>query len=262
MQFDARKNTEGTRAARPVRALVSDALRAGIASGNLAPGMRLSERKLCAELGVSRAIMREAVRQLESEELVSISPQSGTFVASPTLSDALDIYEVRVELEGLAGRLAARLCDEAALTALDEALDEIAHANARGTVAQIVAAKTRFYECLVEAASNKVLRNSLQRLRNRILLYRGIALNEPTRAAAALSELREIRAAIAAGDAARAEQMNRAHIAEAARSLTRVLCKKAGRSLTPVERARLDLLGAGDENRETRAALDKQGAEK
>ena len=233
----ASKNNE------PVRATVAKMLRDAISTGGLLPGARLSERKLCASLGVSRSALREAVRQLESDELLETVPQRGTFVASPTLSDALDIYEVRIELEGLAGRLAAALRDERALAALSDALDAIAAATRGGAVSDIVAAKTLFYERLVAASGNAVLQRSLARLRDRIELYRGVALNEPGRATGALRELRAIHSAIADGDAAQAERMSRLHIAEAARNLSNALSRKERRAITPVERAQLDFLG-------------------
>ena len=149
-----------SRNSEPVRATLAKMLRDAISTGDLLPGARLSERKLCASLGVSRSALREAVRQLESDELVETLPQRGTFVASPTLSDALDIYEVRIELEGLAGRLAAALRDERALAALSDALDTIEAAIRGGAVSDIVAAKTLFYERLVAASGNAVLQRS------------------------------------------------------------------------------------------------------
>jgi DNA-binding GntR family transcriptional regulator len=238
-----------------LRATVAQTLRDSIASGGFPPGTRLSERRLCASLGVSRSALREAVRQLEADELLETTPQKGTFVASPNLEDALDLYEVRIELEGLAARLAARLRDAQGLARLEASLAAIAKVTATGSVEEIAAAKSVYYEQLVDVSGNAVLKRSLERLRTRILLYRGVALNEKGRATAALLELREIQAAIAESDASHAERMSRVHISKAARSLANALAKKEGREMSATERLRLDLL---DATTETRAVLFPQ----
>src|SRR6056297_73906 len=246
---------------RPVRERVRDALQTAIADGRLLPGSRLSERKLCTAFGVSRPVLREAVRQLEADELVESTPQRGTFVSSPSLADALEIYEVRIELEALAARLAARLCDDTDLRALSDALDAIGAVAQSKDLAAIVSAKTLFYEKLVAAARNTVLQGSLTRLRNRILLYRGVALNEQGRTATALRELQDIYAAIEERDAALAEKMSRRHIGEAAWRLAIALSRKEDRALTASEQERLSLLGAGDREPQSSVKDTTKGAE-
>ena len=92
------------KSAAPLRRQVLDELRQSIIAGRLAPGARLVERELTAMLGVSRTVVREALRQLESEGLISIIPNKGPVVRELTLGEATDIYSIRAVLEGLAAR--------------------------------------------------------------------------------------------------------------------------------------------------------------
>ena len=89
----------------PIRTQVLDNLRKAILTRQLAPGQRLIERELVEMTGVSRTSVREALRELAAEGLVSTAPNKGTAVATLTSEQARQIYEVRAVLEGLAGRL-------------------------------------------------------------------------------------------------------------------------------------------------------------
>ncbi|WP_442542703.1 GntR family transcriptional regulator [Arthrobacter sp. KN11-1C] len=89
------------RPAMPVREQVVDRLRSAITGLQLKPGQRLVERELMERLGVSRTTVREAIRELSSEGLVTVVPQKGAIVSRPTGSEAEDLYEVRARLESL-----------------------------------------------------------------------------------------------------------------------------------------------------------------
>jgi DNA-binding GntR family transcriptional regulator len=92
------------REAAPLRSQVVDLLRRAIVGAEFAPGERLTERVLCERFAVSRTVVREALRQLESEGLVTTVPQRGPVVAVLSAADAASLYEVRALLEALAGR--------------------------------------------------------------------------------------------------------------------------------------------------------------
>src|SRR6202158_526809 len=98
------------RSAAPLRRQVLDELRQSIIAGRLAPGSRLIERELIAMMGVSRTVIRDALRQLESEGLIAIIPNKGPVVRELTLAEAKDLYSIRAVLEGLA----AGVCGEKA----------------------------------------------------------------------------------------------------------------------------------------------------
>ena len=85
----------------PLRDVVFNTLRHAILKGELEPGERLMEISLAQKLGVSRTPIREAIRKLELEGLVSIIPNKGAFVEGVSTDDIRDIYEIRALLEGL-----------------------------------------------------------------------------------------------------------------------------------------------------------------
>ena len=103
-----------------LRERVHDHLKQGILANRYAPGTVLLEVPLSEELGVSRGPIREALRSLEAEGLVSITPRRGAVVTSLTRRDFLDAYQVREALETLGMRLAIPRLSDDVLDALDE----------------------------------------------------------------------------------------------------------------------------------------------
>ena len=85
---------------------VYHSIRNAILSGKYMPGDELKEKNIGDELGVSRTPVREALRQLELEGLISIIPNKGAFVEGVSLDDVRDIYEIRALLEGLCAKWA------------------------------------------------------------------------------------------------------------------------------------------------------------
>lgn len=114
-----------TKAAAPVRQSVTESIRNSIALGYFTAGQRITERDLCEMTGVSRTAVREALRQLESEGLVQVLPHRGPIVARLSPEQAQGIYQVRVELEGLACDLFTRNATEADIAALKLAFEQL-----------------------------------------------------------------------------------------------------------------------------------------
>lgn len=226
----------------PLRSQVEEVLRRAISEGALAPGERVTERNLCERFGVSRPLVREALRQLEAEQLVEASPSRGLCVARPTLPDAIELYQVRASLEGLASRIAARFASPEALERLGTVLQDLETAVDADDADAVRSHKSAFYEALMDAADNQVLTQSLRRLHNRIQLFRGASLAAPGRSKAAARELRAIFEAIAAHDELRAQAMTDLHMREAAFALATALANEAGRALTQEERAAIDAM--------------------
>ena len=92
----------------PPRDVIADALRVRIMSGELKPGERLREDAVAEEYGVSRVPVREALRRLESEGFVSLTPYRGATVSQTSRQDSLELMQVRRALETMAARLAAQ----------------------------------------------------------------------------------------------------------------------------------------------------------
>ena len=196
-----------TRVAAPLREQATDRIRAAILDLRLRPGQRLVERELVESLGVSRATVREVIRQLAAEGLVTVVPQRGAEVTSLSPSDAADIYEMRASLEALAVRRFVQRADDATVRALRHAVEEIArsvervHADGDGAVQDHLGAKDRFYEVLMAGSASDPLQQTLAGLQARVRLLRATSLSAPGRPTEAATELRRVVEAVEERDA-------------------------------------------------------------
>lgn len=184
----------------PIRSRVLDNLRQAILERKLAPGQRLIERELVELTGVSRTSIREALRELAAEGLVTTIPNKGTVVTEVTVKEARQLYQVRSALEGLAGRLFVENATSAQRRALENALHAVERAAGKGSPA-LLAAKDKFYDVLFEGAGNEALRSMAGTLNARVNLLRSLSLSMPGRSTESLAELAEIVAAVEANDA-------------------------------------------------------------
>ena len=154
----------------PLTRLVVDSLRERILGGSLPPGERLVEGRLSEELGVSRMPVREALRQLASEGLVTIEPRRGATVTQFSEEQIRELVEVRATLEGLNAKLAARRHDDAKITELQAILSEGVRLAETGDPLTLMRLNERFHEALANIASNSVLRDMMASLRDRTAL--------------------------------------------------------------------------------------------
>jgi DNA-binding GntR family transcriptional regulator len=187
------------RSAAPLRSQVVDELRESIVIGRLAPGTRLVERELIGMTGVSRTVIREALRQLESEGLVAMVPNKGPVVRELTVTEAKDLYAIRAVLEGLAARLFVENASDAQVRILERCVNVTSRAYKTGDPEQILEAKNRFYDALFEGAGSETLSSMIATLHGRIRRWRALGLSHPRRSAKRWREsLRGLRAMIAA----------------------------------------------------------------
>jgi DNA-binding GntR family transcriptional regulator len=176
------------------------ALREAILSGEYRPGERLVEADLCRRLDVSRASLREALRIVAAERLLTIVPNRGPSVAVITWDEAEQIYHVRAMLEGEAAYLAATRLDAAGLDALRRALQEFERAVARKHAESRLAATGRFYDALLAGCGNRVIEEVLQGLVARITFLRARSMDRAGRARESAAELRRLLQALEARD--------------------------------------------------------------
>jgi DNA-binding GntR family transcriptional regulator len=213
--------------AAPLRRQTLDSLRQAIVDGRIAPGTRLTERELTAMLGVSRTVVREALRQLESEGLVGIIPNKGPVVRALTPAEARDLYGIRAVLEGYAARLFVLHADEARVQELAHALEAVAAAYAGGDVRVVLEAKTGFYGVLFAGAGSETLSAMLGALHARIWRWRALGLAHPRRApdrsAESVGNLRALLAAVRERDAEAAERVTREEAQRAAAEVMRLI---------------------------------------
>jgi DNA-binding GntR family transcriptional regulator len=212
-----------TRVAAPLRMQVVEQLREMIVSGDYGPGDRLVEAPLCEHFGVSRTVVREAIRQLESEGLVTIIANRGPVVTELSPADTQALYEVRMSLEGLAGLLFAERASQQQRDDLQTALDEVTAAFDEPGLRSRLAAKDRLYDVLIDGAANPMIRQMLRGIHARVQLLRGLSLQAPGRAEISLAELRKIVEAATAGDGDAARIACEEHVRQAGKLVLETL---------------------------------------
>ena len=145
------------RVAAPVREQVLEQLRQAIVEMRLKPEQRLVERELIEQTGVSRTTIREVLRQLAAEGLVTTIPHKGTVVASPSIESAAELYEVRAVLEGMAARQFAERATDLNMRALRRAFEGIEKRARSGEASSqaMLEAKKRFYDALFDGAGQR-----------------------------------------------------------------------------------------------------------
>ncbi|MDX3086967.1 MULTISPECIES: GntR family transcriptional regulator [Streptomyces] len=199
----------------PLRDRVHEALLDLITSRALPPGRHLVESDLARRLGVSRQPVREALQRLSTEGWVDLRPAQGAFVHVPTPAEAEQLGTVRTLLEGEAARLAAAAAGPEGVRALEELCAAGERAVAAGEADGAVALAARFHAKVMELAGNAVLAELAARIDRRVRWYHAPAARQ--RGPRSWAEHREVTAAIAAGDQARATALMRAHTGHAHR---------------------------------------------
>jgi DNA-binding GntR family transcriptional regulator len=205
------------RVAAPLREQVVTLVRDAILGFRLQPGQRLVERELVEQLGVSRATVREVLRQLAAEGLVTVVPQRGAVVTALTADDAADLYEMRASLEALAVQRFVQRATPEQVVQLREAVGEIERTAETDPQDQL-RAKDRFYEVLFTGSGSQPLQQTLAGLQARVRLLRATSLSAPGRPREAAAELAAVVDAVEAGDADRAAAACAHHIHNAART--------------------------------------------
>lgn len=203
-------------AAAPVRRQLIESLRQEVLNFRFKPGDRLIERELCELTGVSRTSLREALRQLEAEGLITIVPNKGPVVASVEVEEAAHIYEFRALLEGFVGQRFALQATDKEIAALRKSLDAFRKAVRKNDPRELVAAKSGFYDILIAGAGNTVIERSLRNLHTRVTLLRAVSMGQRGRIKKSLAELEEIVGAITRRDPDAARKACIEHVENAA----------------------------------------------
>jgi len=196
----------------PLREAVCESLREAIVSGVLEPGERLMEIQLAEELGVSRTPIREAMRKLELEGYIVMMPRRGTYVASMSIRDINEIFEIRTVLESLSSGLAAERITQEELERLQRLMLKISGYVKIGNMEKIVATDIEFHDVLYQAARNGRLVGIISNLRDQLTRFRTLSMSFPGRLEATLEEHRNMVEAIAQGDVSAAQKAAEAHM--------------------------------------------------
>ena len=211
--------------ATPLRKQVEETLRKAILSGQYDVGERLKERELIENLGVSRTLLREALRQIEAEGLVTLVPNRGPVVSVLSYEDAEEIYEVRgiLEAQACVGFVLRASSDH--VRRLQKIFADLKSAAEAGDVVRTLDLSSDFYDLILEGCDNKVLSSMLKLLHNRIVFLRRTSISDVDRLPETLDELTQMFNALCARDEAAASKASLHHVRKASRAALRVMRK-------------------------------------
>ena len=197
---------------------VFERLEAEILSGKYQRGEVVTELQLCAELGVSRTPVREALRRLSQEHLIEESPR-GTVVLGVVRKDFEDMCAIRLRIEGLAVRGFIDNLTDDSLRQLREAVEFQEFYLNKSDPDHIKAMDSRFHELIYQNCGSAILCDTLSPLHKKVQKFRRLSIEQAGRAETSVKEHRAIYEAIAAKDADLAERLMNEHIGNAMQTI-------------------------------------------
>lgn len=200
-------------------------LEQSILDGTFQAGDSLIETKLSEQLGVSRTPIREALRQLEHEELVRTIPNKGAVVIGISVKDIEDMYTIRIAIEGLSAQWAAESATAEQIEQLKEIVELQEFYAGKNEPLQIWQLDSRFHTLLYSICGSRILKHTLSNFHNYVQKAREMSISAEGCINALVSEHRAIYEAIAARRADRAKELTERHIVNAK---NRVLKKLKG----------------------------------
>ncbi len=187
-------------------------IRQRITSLALAPGSPINEVALAAELGVGLAPVRSALRRLAWENLVVILPRRGTLVAELDVADLAEIFELRLELEGLSARLAGERATDEGRRALQALIERTRAPLASGDQDALIELDRELHAAIAEVAGNTLLAAQCEWLYGHVLRLWSASLDRMSALRSAVAEHEAIVDAIVQGDGAQAHARMQAHM--------------------------------------------------
>lgn len=208
-----------------LEARVYNEVREALLCGQFKKGEWLTEHMLTQKLGVSRTPVRSALQRLAEDGLVSMIPNRGAVVIGIAKEDIVDIYRIRMRLEGLASAMAAEKITDEAKQKLSENVALFEFYVQRQDTEHIEELDTAFHSMIYEASGSRTLERILTDLHSNTKAYRSQSLCVPGRLARTLEEHKEILGAILTGNAEKAEKLTSAHIECAMQNMLVILAK-------------------------------------
>jgi DNA-binding GntR family transcriptional regulator len=179
----------------------------------LPPATPIDEGRLIAELGLGRTPIREALQRLSRDSLVVILPRRGTIVADLNMSDVQKIFEMRLDLEVLAVRLAAQRATPAQIAAMEALFADADALLQSGDNDTLIRIDHEAHRLLAQAAHNEFLEDTLDWLYSHVLRLWHVSLHRVQHLREAVEEHRAMIALVKAGDGERAAQLMHTHVA-------------------------------------------------
>lgn len=238
MSAEVKPNEIETNLSRSLVEQVISKLRQEITTGKMAPGTRLRIDNLARRFAVSSIPVREALRVLESEGLLHITAQKGAIVADASLEDMLEIYKLRVDLEGQATRQACLRRESGWLEAVRvafERLDKVSQFSEEADKPQLTdeteAAHANFHLCIYSGCGSKWLLRFVTTLYYTSERYRRLAIPMRGSIYDILNEHRQIYKALCDGEAEIAARYMQNHIDRTAILLTQLYTEGENKNL-------------------------------
>ena len=195
-----------------LRGRVFQSIREDILSGRYEQNTELKEAAIGAELGVSRTPVREALRQLELEGLVTIIPNRGAYVNMITAKDVQDIYVIRSMLEGLCARWATQSITDEQLDSMEETLCLSEYHTSKKNYEKLYELDSLFHEQLYEAGGSRILNHILSDFHDYVKMVRKATISTSSRSVTSMEEHRAIFEAIKEKDPDKAEALAKEHV--------------------------------------------------
>lgn len=196
----------------PIREAVFSTLRNAILDGKLRPGERLVERDIAEKLGISRTPVREAIRKLELEGLVSHYPRKGVVVAGLSKEEVIEILAIRSVLEGLICRLAAEKIKDKEIERMEQILEQFQLEHENSNSRRVNQLHDRFHEVIYRAAGSPRLYELLSHLGEYIRKFAQVGYTKPGRTEEAMEEHTRILDALRTHDSQEAEFLAMRHV--------------------------------------------------
>ena len=195
-----------------LRGRVFQSIREDILSGRYEQNTELKEAAIGAELGVSRTPVREALRQLELEGLVTIIPNRGAYVNMITAKDVQDIYVIRSMLEGLCARWATQSITAEQLDSMEETLCLSEYHTSKKNYEKLYELDSLFHEQLYEAGGSRILNHILSDFHDYVKMVRKATISTSSRSVTSTEEHRAIFEAIKEKAPDKAEALAKVHV--------------------------------------------------
>lgn len=200
---------------------VANQLREAIKSGRLEPGDRLIENDIAKGMKIGRNAVREAIRYLEKEGLITTTPFKGAHVTIPNIDEIDQMFVVMSGLEGMCARLATEKMTDRDLKKIEALHTKLEKHYAKKDSEAYLKANWVLHEFIQELTKNKVLHEVVNGLRHKILLYRQRQLYQPHRFEASIQEHRDILEAFRKGDPHLAEKAMKTHLLRQGQALVK-----------------------------------------
>jgi DNA-binding GntR family transcriptional regulator len=200
---------------KPLHNKIFETLRDRIVYGEYPPGTVLPEKDLCEEFGVSRTPLREAILKLEDMALVTVIPRYGTSVAAVDMNEMRCAFELKKELEGLVGQLAAKRIKPEALDQLDGVIEEatrLQKEEGKERHFRLLEIEAHFHKILWNATENPILQEFLENLHYRCGRLWSLSLSEAIPDQDMIDQMRKVSLALKEGNSNAARERMESHV--------------------------------------------------